>query len=73
METREPSYMMVKIPNSFFQKFNPYSDTIYGDWLERGSWSHTGNVYLEGKPLKEVPTLDSLVLSDIISHFGLPK
>ena len=52
---------MVKIPNSFFQKFNPYSDTIYGDWLERGSWSHTGNVYLEGKPLKEVPTLDSLV------------
>ena len=53
---------MVKIPNAFFQSFNPYADTLHGDWLERGQWSHTGEVYLDGIPLKEVPNLDSLLL-----------
>lgn len=51
---------MVKIPNIFFGAFNPYADTIHGDWLERGKWSHTGEVYIDGERLKEVPSLDSL-------------
>ena len=28
------------IPNSLFGDFNPYNDTIHGDWLARGQWSH---------------------------------
>ena len=51
---------MVKIPNSYFGKFNPYSVTIHGDWLERGSWSHTGEVYLNGKPLIETNNINQL-------------
>jgi len=41
---------MVKIPNSFFGKFNPYSDLIRGDWYwpPKGSTYHTGAVYLNG-------------------------
>ena len=53
---------MVKLPNTFFHSFNPYTDTIHGDWLERGGWSHTGEVYLNGNPLNEVANLDSLFL-----------
>ena len=54
---------LVKIPNGFFRDFNPYADTIHGDWLERGNWCHTGEVYLDGTPLREVPALDSLVFA----------
>jgi len=50
----------VKISNSFFGAFNPYADTIHGDWLSKGSWCHTGEVYLNGKPLQETKHLNDL-------------
>lgn len=64
---------MVKIPNEFFRSFNPYADTLHGDWLDRGKWSHTGEVYIDGAPLKEVPTLDSLVFSGSRKPFWYAK
>lgn len=54
---------MVKIPDRFFGDFNPYTDTIHGDWLESGKWCHTGEVYVNGTALKEVQELEH-VLSD---------
>lgn len=39
----------VKIPNSFFGEFNPYSDLIHGDWFfptPQDRKYHTGAVYL---------------------------
>jgi len=45
----------VTIPNTFFGKFNPYQDTIWGDWFNgKGRIHHTGEVYLNGKSLYEV-------------------
>ncbi|WP_316836898.1 DUF1565 domain-containing protein [Pedobacter nutrimenti] len=46
---------VVKIPNSFFGNFNPYSDLIRGDWYwpPKGSRFHTGAVYLNGDWLME--------------------
>ena len=39
----------VTIPDTFFGEFNPYQDTIYGDWFNRrGRTHHTGAVYLDG-------------------------
>lgn len=46
----------VKIPNSFFGKFNPYSDLIHGDWFTptpKDRKYHTGCVYLKGDWLME--------------------
>ncbi|MCX6222915.1 MAG: right-handed parallel beta-helix repeat-containing protein [Bacteroidia bacterium] len=46
----------VKIPNSFFGKFNPYSDLIHGDWFSprpKDRKYHTGAVYLNGDWLME--------------------
>lgn len=47
---------VVKIPNAFFGKFNPYSDRIRGDWFYPASKDrvyHTGAVYLNGDWLME--------------------
>ena len=50
----------VKIPNSFFGKFNPYSDLIHGDWYKSSRPNHTGAVYLNGDWLREATNIDSV-------------
>lgn len=48
----------VAIPNSFFKDYNPYKDSIFGDWFDRkGRVHHTGEVFLNGKSLYEKETL----------------
>lgn len=51
------------VSNAVFGDFNPYLDTLHGDWLERGQWSHTGEVYIGGKALTEARTLDDVLLN----------
>lgn len=51
------------IPNSLFGDFNPYNDTIHGDWLARGQWSHTGEVYLNDRALAETEQLEDVLLN----------
>lgn len=42
------------LPNSFFGDYNPYQDSIFGDWFSRmGRVHHTGEVFLNGKSLYE--------------------
>ncbi|UKJ07961.1 DUF1565 domain-containing protein [Solitalea lacus] len=55
---------VVKIPNSFFGKFNPYSDTIHGDWFwpkPKERKYHTGAVYLKGDWLMEAENKDEVM------------
>ena len=48
-------------PNSFFGKFNPYSDLIRGDWFDpKGRQHHTGCVYLNGNWMIEAINFDEL-------------
>ena len=55
------SVWKVSIPNSFFGKFNPYSDLIHGDWFEpKGRQHHTGAVYLNGEWLVEAAKLEDV-------------
>jgi alpha-N-arabinofuranosidase len=54
----------VKIPNSFFRGFNPYSDLIHGDWFNpKGRGHHTGAVYLNGHWLTEAAKLEDVLKS----------
>jgi hypothetical protein len=49
-----PGVWKVTLPNSFFGRYNPYKDLIWGDWfVDRGRPHHTGEVYLNGKSLFE--------------------
>ena len=50
------------LPNTFFGRFNPYSDLIHGDWFNpRGRQHHTGAVYLNGEWLTEAAKLDDVL------------
>ncbi len=52
----------VTIPNTFFGSYNPYQDTIWGDWFDgKGRIHHTGEVYLNGKSFYEVETSDKVM------------
>ncbi|MBV6433439.1 MAG: hypothetical protein IANPNBLG_03617 [Bryobacteraceae bacterium] len=47
------------LPNAFFKGYNPYTDTITGDWFtDKGRPHHTGEVYLNGKALLEAASLE---------------
>lgn len=42
------------LPDNFFKDYNPYKDPVSGDWFfPKGMPVHTGEVYLNGAPLKE--------------------
>ena len=44
----------VTLPNKFFGQFNPFQDTIWGDWFRaEGRTHHTGSVYIKGHWLRE--------------------
>ncbi|MBC7889679.1 MAG: right-handed parallel beta-helix repeat-containing protein [Ferruginibacter sp.] len=50
------------IPNSFFGDYNPYQDSIFGDWFNRmGRVHHTGEVFLDGKSLFEKESLEKVL------------
>jgi alpha-N-arabinofuranosidase len=52
----------VTLSNSFFGRFNPYSDLIHGDWFNpKGRKHHTGAVYLNGDWLAEAAKLDDVM------------
>ena len=52
----------VTIPNSFFGNYNPYKDSINGDWFQnKGRIHHTGEVFLNGKSLYEKETLAKVI------------
>jgi alpha-N-arabinofuranosidase len=60
----QDSVWKVSIPNSFFGRFNPYSDLIRGDWFDRkGRDHHTGAVYLNGEWLTEAATIDEVLMA----------
>ena len=49
------------LPLSFFGSYNPFDDLIRGDWFDDiGRPHHTGEVFLNGKSLYEVETLEKL-------------
>lgn len=51
----------VTIPNSFFADYNPYKDSINGDWFNNhGRIHHTGEVFLNGKSIYEKETLEKV-------------
>jgi alpha-N-arabinofuranosidase len=52
------------LPNSFFGKFNPFSDLIKGDWYEALQRYHTGAVYLNGHWLKQAGVKSMVIGKD---------
>lgn len=57
--------LMIRLGKSeyriIFRWFNPYAETLHGDWFERGKWCHTGEIYLNDIALMENPSLSNVL------------
>jgi len=52
----------VTVSNAIFGNYNPYQDSIFGDWFSNhGRIHHTGELFLNGKSLFEKETLDKVI------------
>lgn len=53
---------MVTLPRHFFGAINPYEELIAGDWFtDLGRPHHTGEIYLNGKSLRETNQLEQVL------------
>ncbi len=61
-EVVEGDVWKVSLPNTMFGEYNPYEQTIDGDWMVSPlDWKvHAGEVYLNGKSFYEAPSLDEV-------------
>ena len=52
----------VSVSNSIFGDFNPYTEELYGDWLDSNfDAGHLGEVYLNNQSLYEVGSLEKVI------------
>lgn len=49
-----------RIPNAIFGDFNPYTTLVSGDWFIAYMTAHLGDIFLNGKSMYEVKTLDEV-------------
>ncbi|MBE5833762.1 MAG: right-handed parallel beta-helix repeat-containing protein [Butyrivibrio sp.] len=57
-ELFEENVYRLRIPNSYFGSFNPFNELIAGDWFSRDFKAHLGEVFLNGKAMYEVMSLE---------------
>jgi len=55
------------VPNTLFGEFNPYKETVIGDWLlfPQGRSAHLGDVYLNGMSLYEADSYEHVFKPEI--------
>lgn len=63
----EGTVWTASIPNAIFHGNNPYTKLVAGDWFNAAFTAHTGEVYLNGKALYEVTSLDKVLKPEIYS------
>ncbi len=51
---------VARIPNGLFGAYNPYTTLVSGDWFIVMYKAHTGEVFLNGKSLYEVSSLEAV-------------
>lgn len=60
-EPYQENVWVARIPNGIFGAYNPYTVTVQGDWYWALTPVHTGEVYLNGKSMYEVMSLEQVV------------
>ncbi len=56
----EGSVYTARVSNKIFGDYNPYTTLVSGDWFIAYFIAHTGDVYLNGKSMYEVQSLDEV-------------
>lgn len=60
-ENYQGTVWMARIPNGIFGDYNPYTTLVSGDWFIATFIAHTGEVYLNGKSMYEVTSLEKVI------------
>ena len=60
-EHYEGDTYLAHISNGVFGDYNPYTTPVKGDWYFATQPVHTGELYLNGKAMYEVPSLDEVL------------
>lgn len=61
----EGSVYTTRISNKIFGDYNPYKTLVSGDWFIAFFIAHTGDVFLNGKSMYEVQSLDEVKKGEI--------
>lgn len=61
----EGSIYTARISNKIFGDYNPYKTLVKGDWFIAYYIAHTGDVFLNGKSMYEVNTIDEVKKGEI--------
>ncbi len=64
---------LLRIPNSFFGGYNPYTTRVSGDWFNANIVAHTGEVYLNHKSMYEVTALEKVLKPQVIPGTWEPE
>ena len=56
---------VARIPNKTFGNYNPFTTLVRGDWFIAYIKAHTGDVFLNGKSMYEVASLDKVIKPEI--------
>lgn len=64
----------IVLPNTFFKGYNPYKQTVFGDWLfyPKNGVLHTGDVYLNGKSFYEALSLEEVKAAKVRESVVIP-
>ncbi len=65
-ENVEGTVWKVALDNAYFGEFNPYKETVFGDWVVSvEKTTHLGDVYLNGLSFYESETYEAIVSPEI--------
>ena len=64
---------MLRVSNSVFGDYNPYTTLIKGDWYFGPFVRHTGAVYLDDRQFYEVQSLEECVKGEVYIHSWEPQ
>ncbi|MCR5302179.1 MAG: right-handed parallel beta-helix repeat-containing protein [Lachnospiraceae bacterium] len=55
---------LLRVPDSYFGAYNPYTTYVSGDWLDITVPVHTGEVFINGRAMYEKDTLEKVISPD---------
>lgn len=70
-EHLEGDVWTARVSNGLFGDYNPYTTLVSGDWFIASYTAHTGEVYLNGKSMYEVTSLDKVKKPEIYKNPGI--
>lgn len=69
----EGTVWTVRVPNSIFGDYNPYTTKVYGDWYFAKADKHTGCVYLNDKAMYEATSLEACISGEKSPYSWKPE